>query len=150
LHDFRSISLHPIDPESVGTGFLSGDEYIQLSARLSLAFKKLENIATLDEKVIIVVHNRRLRTLLSRLIQNKFGCPKPEYIRGDTVPGQRQEIVDRFSSLKGFAALVLSGLLSKQKLPTEGHDVFTAMLARAEEDTHVNRKQRKRGIRDGA
>jgi SNF2 family DNA or RNA helicase len=108
LHDFRSISLHPIDPESVDTGLLSGDDYIQLSARLTLAFKKLENIAALDEKVIIFVHNRRMQTLLSRLIQNKFGCPKPEYIRGDTVPGQRQEIVDRFSSLRGFAALVLS------------------------------------------
>jgi hypothetical protein len=108
LHDFRSISLHPIDPESVGTGLLSGDDYVQLSARLTLAFKKLEQIAALDEKVIIFVHNRRMQTLLSRLIQNKFGCPKPEYIRGDTVPGQRQEIVDRFSSLKGFAALILS------------------------------------------
>jgi hypothetical protein len=108
LHDFRSISLHPIDPETVGTGILSGDEYIQLSARLTLAFKKLEHIAALDEKVIIFVHNRRMQTLLSRLIQHKFGCPKPEYIRGDTIPGQRQEIVDRFSSLKGFAALILS------------------------------------------
>ena len=108
LHDFRSISLHPIDPEIVGAGPLSDDEYVRLSARLILAFRKLEQIATLDEKVIIFVHSRRMQTLLSRLIQHKFGCQKPEYIRGDTVPNHRQDIVDRFSALKGFAALILS------------------------------------------
>ncbi|HEY6259683.1 MAG TPA: SNF2-related protein [Xanthobacteraceae bacterium] len=108
LHDFRSISLHPVDPETVMGGLMSGDEYIRLSARLRLAFDKLEQIASRNEKVIIFVHNRRMQTVLSRLIEQRFGCSRPEYIRGDTIPGQRQEIVNRFSALSGFAALILS------------------------------------------
>jgi SNF2 family DNA or RNA helicase len=108
LHDFRSISLHPVDPETVTSGVMQGDEYIKMSARLSQAFDKLEQIALKQEKVIIFVNNRRMQTVLSRLIEHKFGCQKPEYIRGDTIPGQRQEIVNRFSALVGFAALILS------------------------------------------
>jgi len=108
LHDFRSISLHPVDPETVGGGLIKGDEYIKMSARLSQAFDKLEHIAMRNEKVIIFVNSRRMQTVLSRLIEQKFGCTKPEFIRGDTIPGQRQEIVNRFSTLKGFAALILS------------------------------------------
>jgi HJR/Mrr/RecB family endonuclease len=108
LHDFRSISLHPVDPDTVAGGLMQGDEYIGMSARLSQAFAKLEQIALRNEKVIIFVNSRRMQTVLSRLIERKFGCPKPEYIRGDTIPGQRQEIVNRFSALAGFAALILS------------------------------------------
>jgi hypothetical protein len=108
LHDFRSISLHPADPEAVEGGLIRGDEYIKMSARLSQAFEKLEQIAQRNEKVIIFVNSRRMQTVLSRLIKQKFGCPKPEFIRGDTIPGQRQEIVNRFSALAGFAALILS------------------------------------------
>jgi hypothetical protein len=100
--------LHPVDPETVVGGVAQGDEYIKLSARLMVAFEKLAQIAARDEKVIIFVNNRRMQTVLSRLIEQKFGCPKPEYIRGDTIPGQRQEIVNRFSALNGFAALILS------------------------------------------
>ena len=108
LHDFRSISLHPVDPDTVAGGLMQGDEYIEMSARLKQAFSKLEQIALRNEKVIIFVNSRRMQTVLSRLIERKFGCPKPEYIRGDTIPGQRQEIVNRFSALSGFAALILS------------------------------------------
>ncbi len=108
LHDFRSISLHPVDPETVTGGLMPGDEYIKMSARLSQAFGKLEQIAVRNEKVIIFVNNRRMQTVLSRLIEQRFACAKPEYIRGDTIPGQRQEIVNRFSALKGFAVLILS------------------------------------------
>ena len=108
LHDFRSISLHPVDPETVTGGLMSGDEYIKMSARLSQAFDKLDQIAMRNEKAIIFINNRRMQTVLSRLIEQKFGCTKPEYIRGDTIPGQRQEIVNRFSALKGFAVLILS------------------------------------------
>jgi hypothetical protein len=79
-----------------------------MSARLLLAFDKLDQIAARGEKVIIFIHNRRMQTVLSRLIEQRFGCTKPEYIRGDTVPGQRQQIVNRFSNLPDFAALILS------------------------------------------
>lgn len=108
LHDFRSISLHPVDPDAVEGGQVQTDEYIRMSARLSQAFERLHQIAQRDEKVIIFVNSRRMQTVLSRLIRLKFGCEKPEFIRGDTIPSQRQEIVNRFSKLKGFAALILS------------------------------------------
>ena len=108
LHDFRSISLHPVDPESFAGGYVSDDEYISMSARLSLAFEKLASIAERNEKAIIFVNSRRIQSVLSRLIERKFGCARPEFIRGDTIPGQRQEIVNRFSELDGFAVLILS------------------------------------------
>ena len=108
LHDFRSISLHPADPETFAGGLVAGDEYVEMSARLSQAFGKIEAVASKNEKVIIFVNNRRMQSVLSQLIEQKFGCTKPEFIRGDTIPGQRQEIVNRFSGLKGFAALILS------------------------------------------
>src|SRR5260370_32927422 len=79
-----------------------------MSARVSQTFEKLEQIAQRNEKVIIFVNSRRMQTVLSRLIKQKFGGVKPEFIRGDTIPGQRQEIVNRFSALNGFAALILS------------------------------------------
>ena len=108
LHDFRSISLHPVDPQSVAGGDLSGDQYINMSARLCQAFDILEKISQKNEKAIIFVNSRRIQSILARLIEQKFGCPKPEFIRGDTISGQRQEIVNRFSDLKGFAVLILS------------------------------------------
>jgi HJR/Mrr/RecB family endonuclease len=108
LHDFRSISLHPADPEAVGAGAIQPDEYIQMSARLTEAFSKLFNIAIRNEKELIFVNSRRMQNVLARLIAYKFGCPRPEYIRGDTAPGRRQEIVNRFSALSGFAVLILS------------------------------------------
>jgi segregation and condensation protein B len=40
------------------------------------------------------------------------------------------------ADLPNMEQLEEAGLLSKQKLLTEGNDVFSAMLARAEEDTH--------------
>jgi SNF2 family DNA or RNA helicase len=96
LHDFRSISLHPADPEAVGAGAIQPDEYIQMSARLTEAFNQLASIASRNEKALILVNSRRMQNVLARLIAYKFGCPKPEFIRGDTVPGQRQEIVTGF------------------------------------------------------
>ena len=108
LHDFRSISLHPVDPDAVMGGLTAGDDYIKMSARLTEAFEKLEQIAQRAEKAIVFVNSRRMQSVLSRLIEQKFGCRKPEYIRGDTIAGQRQEIVNRFSALEGFAVLILS------------------------------------------
>jgi SNF2 family DNA or RNA helicase len=108
LHDFRSISLHPADPEAVGAGAIQPDEYIEMSARLTEAFRKLADVAIKNEKALIFVNSRRIQNVLARLIAYKFGCPKPEFIRGDTVPSQRQEIVNRFSAMHGFAVLILS------------------------------------------
>jgi hypothetical protein len=63
-----------------------------MSARLSQTFEKLEQIAQRNEKVIIFVNSRRMQTVLSRLIKQKFGCEKPEFIRGDTgaAPSRRK------------------------------------------------------------
>jgi HJR/Mrr/RecB family endonuclease len=108
LHDFRSISLHPADPESVSGGLVSAEDYIMMSARFAPAFQQLTLIASRKEKVIIFVNSRKIQTILSRLIRERFACPQPEFIRGDTNPSQRQPIVDRFSEVKGFAALILS------------------------------------------
>lgn len=108
LHDFRSISLHPADPESVMGGLMPGDEYISMSSRLSEAFKILQRIAERQEKAIIFINSRRMQSVLSRLIQQRWGCQKPEFIRGDTLAGNRQDIVNRFSALEGFAVLILS------------------------------------------
>jgi hypothetical protein len=108
LHDFRSISLHPADPEAVGAGAIQPDEYIEMAARLTEAFRKLADIAIKNEKALIFMNSRRIQNVLARLIAYKFGCSKPEFIRGDTVPSQRQEIVNRFSALGGFAVLILS------------------------------------------
>lgn len=108
LHDFRSISLHPSDPETAISGLVKADEYIALSARLSKAFEILDQINAKGEKVIIFVNSRRIQNVLARLIESRFGCSKPEHIRGDTIANQRQEVVNRFSKLNGFAALILS------------------------------------------
>jgi len=108
LHDFRSISLHPADPDGVSGGLVSAEDYIVMSARFAPAFQQLTLIASRQEKVIIFVNSRKIQTVLSRLIKERFACSQPEFIRGDTNPSQRQPIVDRFSEIKGFAALILS------------------------------------------
>lgn len=108
LHDFRSISLHPAEPESVLAGSLEADAYIAMSARLSELFAILQEIEKRREKVIIFVNSRSMQRVLAFLIEQKFHCPRPDYISGETQQSQRQATVDRFSAIQGFAALVLS------------------------------------------
>lgn len=108
LHDFRSISLHPAEPESVLAGSLEADTYIAMSARLSELFAILREIEKRREKVIIFVNSRSMQRVLAFLIEQKFHCPRPDYISGETQQSQRQATVDRFSAISGFAALVLS------------------------------------------
>ena len=107
LHDFRSISLHPIDPAAL-SGQMDAKSYIAQSARMRRAFEILKEIHSKNEKVLIFVNSRKIPNVLVTLIERSFNCPSPMIIRGDVFTQRRQPTVDEFSQLHGFAALILS------------------------------------------
>jgi SNF2 family DNA or RNA helicase len=107
LHDFRSVSLHPIDPTALGREM--GDEYyIAASARLRVAFAILRQVQSKGEKALVFLHSKKVQNVLSVLIERTLGCSTPKIVRGDVLSHRRQEIVDEFSAQPGFGVLILS------------------------------------------
>jgi len=107
LHDFRSISLHPIDPAAL-SGELGDTAYIAHSARMKLAFDLLKKIKNKREKALIFLDSKKIQNVLALLIERELECPPSQIIRGDVNAYRRQEIVDEFSRQGGFATLILS------------------------------------------
>ena len=108
LHAFKSISLHPISPAQFDQ--FSMDEYIGASARLSVAFKVLEEIHAKNEKALIFIESRAFQTVMASLLREKFKMAHQPLIINGLVSGEaRQERVNIFqSNPKGFDVMIIS------------------------------------------
>ena len=118
LHQLRYISDHPLLADSqweqVPTPTL-----IEQSAKLMVKVKLLEKIAGADEKVILFAERRKTQHLLAHVVREQFGLENVSIVNGET-PGStqkessmkmsRQQAVDRFQSISGFNAIVMSPL----------------------------------------
>ncbi len=107
LHDFRSISLHPVDPSSRSDG--DDKAYIEDSARLIETIKILREVKELSEKALVFVSSRKMQAALAEIIETLFEMTGPvDCINGDTPQARRQPKVDEFTESQGFNVLILS------------------------------------------
>jgi SNF2 family DNA or RNA helicase len=78
----------------------------ECSAKFELMFLKLDAIAGASEKVIIFATFQKAIDLVRIAIHEKYGV-KAGVIDGRTPNDERQPMIDRFSSSKGFDVLIL-------------------------------------------
>lgn len=107
LHSLRSISLHPYHQQNA-----EDEEYLSQSARLSSAFKILDDIQAKNEKALVFLESNDTQAMqgyLSALIQRRYGLAEAPMLINGTVNGpKRQERVRRFQDRSGFDVMILS------------------------------------------
>ncbi len=118
LHQLRDISDHPLLADSQWEEVPSPD-LIEQSAKLLVTMNLLERIAHVGEKVILFAERRKTQHLLRHVIQERFGLADISIVNGDT-PGSaqrensmkvsRQQAVNRFQTVSGFNAIIMSPL----------------------------------------
>ncbi len=110
INALREVSLHPdlatMSAEKFFT--LDAQTVINRSARLIKTFDILREIKTRGEKVLIFVTSRKMQSILRRLLEKIFGFEILPPINGDMNGAARQRIIDKFKTLDGFNALILS------------------------------------------
>jgi hypothetical protein len=108
LHQFKTISLHPISPEQ--SEQFSADDYINKSARLIMTFEILDEIKERSEKVLIFTENRKLQPLLASLIRDRYQMPSMPLIINGMVSGEaRQTRVNIFQESDiAFDVMIIS------------------------------------------
>lgn len=104
LQRIRSISLHPYTYVDV-----TEEQYIRDSARLTLTFRILDDIAERDEKALIFVEFLKMQGFLLEAIQRRYGLAEPILVVNGTVSGSKRKLrVDAFQKRPGFDAMILS------------------------------------------
>lgn len=106
LHHIRSVSVHPGVEGSV-----HGDEFVEMSARLTSVMRILDGIAARGERALVFIENRAMQFRFAELLRHVFGLDHVDIINGDTPIPKRQAIVNRFQKHLqtdgGFDVLVL-------------------------------------------
>ena len=108
LHQWRKLSLHPIDPGEWKKNCL---DYIKESARFIELFKVLDDIYSSREKVLIFLESRAIQDFLAQLLKKKYRLPfQPNIINGEVPNIQRQKFVDEFQAepSNNFSVLIVS------------------------------------------
>ncbi len=115
ISSIRDISDHPYLAEREIDKY-DIDQLIKTSAKLILTKKLIEEIKSKNEKVILFTDRRETQRLLSRLLLEKFGF-FASIINGDTPASNlnfkssklsRQQYIDKFQSINGFGAIIMS------------------------------------------
>ena len=108
LHQYRKLSLHPIDP---GEWKKSCLEYIQESARFVELFSVLDEIHIKGEKALIFLESRIIQDYLAQLLKKKYKLKaQPNVINGEVPNTQRQKFVDDFQTEPegSFSVMIVS------------------------------------------
>jgi len=109
VQQMRNVSLHP-----GGKGqrdAINDDDYIAQSARMTVVFEALDNIAKKQEKALLFVESLDIAARLAVLIRRRYKLNHtPARISGSTPAFRRQHIVNEFSTAHpdSFDVLVLS------------------------------------------
>lgn len=102
LQKLRMYCTHPL---------LLSDEVLEDPIQTSRKYERLcelmEELVSLDEKVILFTSYNRMFDILQKDIPKRFGI-KTMAINGSTPPEERQKIIDRFSDIVGSALLLLN------------------------------------------
>lgn len=104
LQRLRNISLHPsIDQTAPDAGF------IEASARVSLAFRVLDDVAGRDEKALVFVDSLAMQAALAEILQRRYRLREPILIiNGEVANAKRKARVDAFQTREGFDVMLLS------------------------------------------
>ena len=108
LHQYRKLSLHPIDPSEWKKNCF---EYIAESARFIELFKVLDEIHKKGEKTLIFLESRQIQDFLAQLLKRKYQLEsQPNIINGEVPNIQRQRFVDEFQAepLGQFSVMIVS------------------------------------------
>ena len=104
LHQLRNISLHPAAP-----GEFDIDKYILASARLSEAFRILDQIEDFGQKALLFVESRWMQDFLVGALRRRFSLSEDVLVINGTVAGRiRKARVDTFQERTGFDVMILS------------------------------------------
>ncbi len=113
LHHLRQICA---DPRHIGLKpdlTMPLSTYAKHSSKMAWLIDTLVAIQKKQEKVLIFTEFRDIQAILRHYIQIQFGI-KPDIINGDTATAStrqratRQQLIDRFQTIPGFAVLILS------------------------------------------
>jgi hypothetical protein len=109
LHALRGISLHPIEPGKVlrEANFISYDQYIRGSARLSKAIEILDKVQSCGEKALMFIETIDMQILMADIIKKRYGLSKKTSIINGKTPNI-QKLVDDFQDDPNFDVMILS------------------------------------------
>ena len=85
----------------------NGDARIELSGKAEMLLDSLEGIVANGEKVLVFTQFREMGDLLVRFIEERLG-QRPLFYHGGCSVKQRQEMVERFQSLRSDKVFILS------------------------------------------
>ena len=85
----------------------NGDARIELSGKAEMLLDRLEGIVANGEKVLVFTQFREMGDLLVRFIEERLG-QRPLFYHGGCSVKQRQEMVERFQSLRSDKVFILS------------------------------------------
>ena len=107
LGAFKRISLSPREAEE---WLENPNDFASASARLSSAFKILDDINNRGEKVIIFLEKRDFQGPLAQVLKERYALPHhPLIINGTISGGARQDRVNKFQEREeGFDAIIIS------------------------------------------
>ena len=128
LEGWRLAVDHPLLVEKL-EGVLSDqpvNELIAQSAKLTHSVGIIDDIQAKGEKVLVFTNFKMTQRMLRRVFQERYGIRVP-IINGDTpahastrAKESRQQVVERFNALSGFAILVLSPIAAGFGLNIQG------------------------------
>jgi hypothetical protein len=107
IQAWKKISLSPVKPAN---WVMDVEGSILGSARLSEAFKILDRVNAINEKVLIFVESRAVQPQLAVIMKERYGMRKSPLIVNGAISGEaRQKCVDQFqASDAGFNAMIIS------------------------------------------
>jgi len=112
LHRLRLICANPLSASDEGAEFLSLDEHLSHSPKLTWLLEKLAAIKVQGEKAIVFTEFRDIQRLIQRAVSSRLGY-QASVVNGSTnvdaqADDSRQAIIDAFQAKSGFGVIVLS------------------------------------------
>lgn len=128
LQNIRDISDHPY---LVGSQIMNYTvkELIESSAKVQSMLEIIDNILSLNEKVIIFSDKKKTQQMIQKIVSDVYKIEPPTIINGDTPIKSseiddnkisRQRSIDRFQDTKGFNIIIMSQLAAGVGLNVTG------------------------------
>ncbi|MEO5333357.1 MAG: SNF2-related protein [Magnetococcus sp. YQC-5] len=109
IHHLRGISLHPTDPKQASH---YQETYVSWSARLSVTFELLREIAKKQEKALVFLEDRDMQDMLAPMLKREFKLEAQPFLIHGGIPGdRRKDFVDQFQDKRRrgqFDVMILS------------------------------------------
>lgn len=109
IQKLRAISLHPYLLYAKSTlDSMKPEKLLNSSSKLQAMVDILDSIREKSEKVLIFVRDKKIQSMITNIIEARYGLQLLPVINGDIIGSRRQKLVKDFNSSKGFNVLILS------------------------------------------